>query len=135
MSKIGIVAIFLGVLIAFGRGPLLLAPAATLRWFRKAIETEASTRMLGMFAVLIGLLMTWAGVDHGSGLESIMFIVGVFIVVVSIPALLLFPSAYMSIASSMLPDDAETSLIGWRFLGLVNILIGVALIRAGMVAL
>ena len=135
MSKVGIVAIFLGVLIAFGRGPLLLAPSATLRWFKTAIETEARTRMLGMFAILIGSLMTWAGIDQGSGLESIMFIVGVFIVVVTIPALLLFPSAYMSVASSMLPADADTSLFGWRIVGFVNIVIGVALIRAGMVAL
>ena len=135
MSNIGIVSIFIGALIVFSRAPLLIAPAAALRWVSQAIKTEARTRMLGIFAVLIGSLMMWAGMNLQIGLEIIIFIFGVLIVMVSVPALLLFPNAYMSVASSMLPADADTSFFGWRILGLVSIVIGVALIRAGMVAL
>ena len=99
MSKVGIVAMLLGALVFCGRGPLLLAPAATLRLFGEAVKTEARTRMLGTFAVLIALLMIWSGIDQNSGLASIMFIFGVLILVITIPALVLFPRGYMSVAN------------------------------------
>ncbi len=47
MSMAGVVAMFLGVSIVCSLGPLLLAPAATLRVFQKAIETKARTRVFG----------------------------------------------------------------------------------------
>ena len=135
MSKAGIVAMFFGALIVCRRGPLLLAPAATLRWFGEAIKTEARTRMLGAFAVLIAWLMIWSGIDENSGLAAIMFILGVFIFVIAIPALVLFPRVYMSVAESVLPADFGTNLFGWRMFGLVGVIIGVAFFMAGMAAL
>ncbi len=135
MSKAAVVSMLLGALVFCCRGPLLLAPAATLRLFGEVVKTETRTRMFGIFAVLIALLMIWSGIDENSGLASIMFIFGVLILVITIPDLVLFPRGYMSVANSMLPADPDTNLIGWRILGLVNIIIGVAFFRAGMVAL
>ncbi len=135
MSKAGIAAMLLGALICCRRGPLLLAPAATLRLLGEVVKTEARTRMFGTFAVLVSLLMIWSGIDENSGLASFMFIFGVLILVITIPALVLFPRFYMSVVDSMLPADSDTNLFGWRIFGLVNVIIGVGLFRIGMVAL
>ena len=91
--------------------------------------------MLGAFAVLIAWLMIWSGIDENSGLAAIMFILGVFIFVIAIPALVLFPRVYMSVAESVLPADFGTNLFGWRMFGLVGVIIGVAFFMAGMAAL
>ena len=135
MSTAGIVTMFLGAFIVCIRGPLLLAPAATLRWFGEAIKTKSRTRVLGAFVVLITVPMMWSGVLENSGLANVLFILGVFIFVVSIPMLVLFPSAYMSIAGSFLPSDSGSNLFGWRIVGLVSVIIGIGIFRVGMVAL
>ncbi len=135
MSTVGIVTMFLGAFIVCVRGPLLLAPAATLRWFGEAIKTKSRTRVLGAFVVLITVPMMWSGVLENSGLANVLFILGVFIFVVSIPTLVLFPSAYMSIAGSFLPSDSGSNLFGWRIVGLVSAIIGIGIFRVGMVAL
>ena len=59
-------------------------------------------------------------------------VVGVFVVVVSLPALVFFPRAYMSVAEGFLPADSNNGLFGWRMLGLVGVVIGTALFMAGL---
>ncbi len=135
MSTAGIVTMFLGALIVCIRGPLLFAPAATLRWFGEAIKTKGRTRVFGAFVVLITVPMMWSGMLENSSLANVLFILGVFIFVVSILALVLFPSAYMSVAGSFLPSDSSSNLFGWRLLGLVNVIIGTGIFWIGMVAL
>ena len=135
MSTAGIVTMFLGAFIVCIRGPLLLAPAATLRWFGEAIKTKSRTRVLGAFVVLITVPMMWSGVLENSGLANVLFILGVFIFVVSNLTLVLFPSAYMSITGSFLPSDSGSNLFGSRIVGLVSVIIGIGIFRVGMVAL
>ena len=134
MSTAGIVAMFLGALVVCIRGPLLLVPAATLRWFGEAIKTKGRTRVFGAFVALIAVPMIWSGMSENTGLAAVLFIVGVFFLAIAIPALVLFPSFYMSIADSVLPADSGSNLFGWRIIGLVNVIIGVAIFRVGMVA-
>ncbi|MGI9324128.1 MAG: hypothetical protein ACR2PZ_02835 [Pseudomonadales bacterium] len=135
MSNVGIVAMIFGALIVCSRGPLLLAPVATLHWFSKAIETRTRTRVLGAFVVALAASMAWAGASQGDTLESLMFIFGVLMLLFVIPALLLFPSVYMSLASSFIPDDPSGFLFGWRMLGLVSVIIGAAIFMIGRDAL
>ncbi len=135
MSTAGIVTMFLGALMVCIRGPLLFAPAAALRWFGEAIKTKSRTRVFGTFVVLITVPMMWSGMLENSTLADVLFILGVFIFVVSILALVLFPSAYMSVAGSFLPSDSSSNLFGWRLLGLVNVIIGTGIFWVGMVAL
>lgn len=59
----------------------------------------------------------------------------VFFLVVAIPALVLFPNAYMSIASAFMPDDIKGNLIGWRLHRLAGVIIGVAIFMVGLGAL
>ncbi len=135
MSTAGMVAMFLGVLIVCSRGPLLLIPASALRWFGEAIKTEGRTRVSGAIVVLIAVPMIWSGMSENTGLASVLFILGIFFLVVAIPALVLFPNVYMSLAISFVPDDFSGNLLGWRLLGLVGVIIGFAIFMAGMDAL
>ena len=132
MSLSGWVAVAFGVLIIISRGPLLFAPAATLRFFAKAIQTEARTRLIGVFAILLALLMIWSSSSAQSGLEGFLLILGVFILVFTVPGMLMFPRTYMGILNSMLPTDLSGALFGWRLLGLVGVTIGIAFVSAGM---
>ncbi len=135
MSTAGMVAMFLGVLIVCSRGPLLLIPASALRWFGEAIKTEGRTRVSGAIVVIIAVPMIWSGMSENTGLASVLFILGIFFLVVAIPALVLFPNVYMSLAISFIPDDFSGNLLGWRLLGLVGVIIGVAIFMIGMRAL
>ena len=135
MSAIGVVSIAVGLLIMVSRGLLVLAPAATLRWFGGIVQSEARTRILGTCALLVAAPMIWAGASETSGLGFVLFVFGVLVVIVSLPALVFFPRAYMAIADGFLPADSDTGLFGWRILGLVGVVIGAALIMAGLRAL
>ena len=135
MRFAGIVTIFLGLFIVFSRGPLLVFPAATLHWFGAVIKSEARTRVMGTIVTPIALLMIWAGMSQRTGLESALFIFGMFFLVVAISALLLFPKVYMNLACSFLPDDLTGSLFGWRLIGLLGVVIGIAILLVGIDAL
>ena len=135
MSEVGIVSIVLGVVVVCSRGALLVAPAATLRWFESVVATNGRTRALGAVALTLGASMTWAGASEHSGLATILSVAGWAIVGLSTLALLLFPAAYRAIAEAALPSDLDEDLTGWRFLGLFGALIGGLLIYHGALAL
>lgn len=135
VSFAAIVAIFLGALIICTRGPLILFPAYTFRWFGTVIKTQARTRVLGTVVTMIALLMVWAGMSQRAGLEAVLFVFGIFILVIAVPGLLLFPSIYMNLANSLMPDDLSGTLFGWRLLGLLGVIIGVAIMMVGVNAL
>ena len=135
MSPVGIVSIALGLLVVCTRGPLLVAPAATLRWFRGVIETSSGIRMLGAILLILGAAMIWAGATEGSTLASVLTIWGWAIVAIATLALLIFPGVYREIAIALLPTDEEESLAGWRLIGTLGSTIGLVLIYFGALAL
>lgn len=135
MSEIGVVSIVFGVVLVCSRGALLLAPAATLGWFERVIETDGRIRALGAVALMLGTPMVWAGASERSGLAMVLFVVGWVVIGSSTLALVLFPDAYRSIAEAVLPSDTDEDLIGWRLLGLLGVFIGGLLIYYGALAL
>ena len=135
MSEVGVVSIVLGVVMVCSRGALLVAPAATLRWFEGVIATNGRTRALGAVTLTLGASMAWAGSSEHSGLATILSVVGWAVVGISTLALVLFPAAYRAIAEAALPTDSDEDLIGWRFLGLFGVIIGGLLIYYGVLAL
>ncbi len=71
MSEVGVVSIVLGVVVVCGRGALLVAPAATLRWFEGVIGTNGRTRALGAVTLTLGASMAWAGaLEHSDWRRS-----------------------------------------------------------------
>ncbi len=135
MSEVGVVSIVLGVVVVCGRGALLVAPAATLRWFEGVIGTNGRTRALGAVTLTLGASMAWAGALEHSGLATILPVIGWPIVGISTLALALFPAVYRAIAEAVLPSDTDADLTGWRILGLAGVIIGGLLIYFGALAL
>ncbi len=135
MKLAGVVTIFLGVFIIFSRGPLLLFPASMLQWFGTLLSSEARTRVLGVLVVPISGAMIWAGTPQSTTLETVLFVLGVFFLLFTILGLLLLPRIYMNLAHAFLPDDLTGSLFGWRLLGLLGVIIGVAILLVGIDAL
>ncbi len=135
MSAVGIVTIALGVLGVCGRGPLLVAPAATLRWFKETVASNGRSRTLGAFLVTLGAVMAWAGASEDSGLATFLTVFGWGFLGTSVLVLVLFPGIYRAIANPFLPSDTSGSLFFWRFRGLAGTLVGVLIIYFGVLAL
>jgi len=134
MSTVGIVTIALGVLIVVGRGWLLVAPEATLGWFKETIASNARLRMFGAFLMASGAAMVWASASEDSGLGTFLTIFGWGILVISAPLLVLFPGVYRAIANPFMPSDTSGYFL-WRFAGLAGAAIGVLIIYFGVLAL
>ncbi len=135
MNAVGIVCIVFGFIVAVSRGLLLVAPAATLRKFRTLISTTGGTRTLGVFALIIAAAMTWAGASQESGLAYFLLLLGIFTFVACLPALVLFPRAFMALCDGLFPDASRTDLFGWRVIGLLGLVIGSAVVIIGIDAL
>ncbi len=135
MSAVGIVTIALGVLVVCGRGTLLVAPAATLCWFKETIASNGRLRTLGAFLVTLGVAMAWAGASEDSGLATFLTVFGWGILGNSVLVLMLFPGVYRAMANPFLPSDTSGSLFLWRFKGLAGTLVGVLIIYFGALAL
>ena len=117
------------------RVALLVAPAATLRWFEGVIRTNGRTRALGAVTLALGATMAWAGASGYSGLATILSVGGWAVVGISTLALVLFPAVYRAIGEALLPSDTDADLTGWRALGLGGVFIGGLLIYFGALAL
>jgi hypothetical protein len=135
MSEVGITSIALGVLIVCSRLPLWVAPAAFLGWFKRVIETNTRIRLLGLIVLAIGAGMIWGSATEHSILASILTIWGWWIVAIGTTGLLIFPGVYHAIASAVLPIKEETSLPGWRSIGILGSIVGSLLIYFGVLAL
>ena len=135
MSEVGVVSIVLGVVVVCSRGALVVAPAATLRWFEGVITTDGRIRVMGAVMMALGAAMVWAGASEHSGLATFLSVVGWAFVGISTLALELFPAAYRAIAEAVLPSDTGAELTGWRLLGLLGVIIGGLLIYFGALAL
>ena len=135
MRSIGVVSIALGLLIVVSRGFLVLFPAATLRWFEEKVLTASRTRLFGLCLLPLAALMIWVGAEQDSGLAAVLFIFGLFIIIVAVPWLVFFPRTFMDVCSAFLPPDPGSNLMGWRAAGLFGVVIGAALIYFGWLAL
>ncbi len=135
MSAVGIVTIALGVLVVGARTTLLVAPGATLRWFKETIASNGRLRTLGAFLLTLGAVMAWAGASEDSGLATFLRVFGWGFLGYSTLVLVLFPGIYRAMAKAFLPSDTSGSLSLWRFRGLAGTLVGVLLIYFGALAL
>ena len=125
----------MGLIVVCGRLPLMVAPAATLRWVKALIETNTRLRILGVIALLVATGMIWAGGAEDSILASVLTIWGWAIVAMSTSLLMIFPGVYRKIASAFLPAAGDESLPGWRLIGGLGTMIGLLLIYSGVLAL
>ncbi len=104
MEPVGIVSVMLGVLLVCGRGFLVMAPGATLRWFQRLISSDGRMRTAGAFLVPLGAVMVWAGNSEDSVLAGVLSFFGWAFVAGSTFLLVLFPGAYRALAREFLPS-------------------------------
>ena len=135
MSAVGVVSITVGVLALCLRASTLVAPAATLRWFTRAISTNGPIRVMGTCAVILGATMAWAGAAEDSTLAFILSFAGWAFVVMCTPAMVLFPGAYRALFNVAMPSDASTTLTVLRMRGVTGVIAGGLLIYFGARAL
>ena len=135
MEAVGIVSIAVGVLVVCGRGFLVMAPGATLRWFQRLISSNGRTRVFGAFLVPLGTVMVWVGNSEDSGLAGVLSFVGWAFVAGSTLLLVLFPGAYRAVAREFLPSDPCGRLVGCRIRGLVGVAVGALFVYFGALAL
>jgi hypothetical protein len=134
MSAVGIVSIAVGILAVCGRGALLLAPAATLRWFKRQVETNGRVRVMAVIGLILGAAMLWAGNSDDSVLATVLTVFGIGALGVSVLTIL-FPGGYREFADALLPEVESANLTRWRMLGLAGVGVGVLLIYFGVLAL
>jgi hypothetical protein len=68
MPELAVLSIALGLLIAVARGPMVVAPRATLAAYRRVLETDVRVRMLGvgLASLGLGLIVFARGSDAGA---------------------------------------------------------------------
>ena len=135
MSAVGLVNIVLGVFVVCARSILLIAPAATLRWFNGALMTNGRIRTLGAAFLPLGVAMIWAGSSAESELANILHLLGLGISVGETLGLVMFPAAYRGLASVFVPPEPSGNLIGWRMIGLGGVVVGALFVYFGVLAL
>ncbi len=128
MKELAIVSIVLGSVIILSRGPLVLAPDATLRVYRKLLATNTRVRIMG--TCMLPLSVAMIVLAQGSELTAawIISVIGWYMALMTVFVLLIFPSAYRQLALSLL--EAVSQAI--RPLGAIGVGIGVLFIWLGL---
>ena len=131
MDPLSVLCVLIGTLIIAGRGPMIFAPRATLRFFSRLLSTDARIRGIGV--VLAPLAVATIALPLGEGeVAGILRVLGWLWAAASL-WLLVAPSSYRRFAGGVL-EYFETSVDEEviRVLGVVVVAIGVALIYFGI---
>ncbi len=131
MDPPSILCVFLGLLLIAGRGPVIFAPRATLRFFDRLISTDAGIRGIG--AVLAPLAVALIVIPLGEGaVAGILHALG-WLWAAGTLLLLAAPDSYRRIARGVLGyfESSVGEAIA-RVLGLVAVAIGIGLIYYGL---
>ena len=126
-----ILCVFLGLLFIAGRGPIIFAPRATLRFFDRLISTDAGIRGIG--AVLAPLAVALIVIPLGEGaVAGILHALG-WLWAAGTLLLLAAPDSYRRIARGVLGYfESSVGEATARVLGLVAVAIGIGLIYYGL---
>ncbi len=145
VSAVGIVSIAVGVLnLCWRGGPLLVAPAAFLRWMKGMSKTNGRTRVFGTFMLILGATMVWAGASEGVSFDPnsqgtllafILLVFGLVAAGFATVALVVFPAFFRGLAEVFVPSEPTGRLTGWRILGLAQVIVSWLFIYFGALAL
>lgn len=131
MDPVSILCILVGVLVIVGRGPLVFAPQATIRFYERMLSTDARVRAIGVPIGLLAaaLLVLPPGEGTAAGLLRLLG----WIFAVATVWLLVAPGSYRRLAQGVLEfaaQSVDSAVV--RGLGLFGVAIGFALIYAGL---
>jgi hypothetical protein len=133
MDDLAIICIIVGIFMIISRGPLIVAPDTTLRFYRKLLATNFRIRLMGLIFLVLTLAMILAARgDRRDGAEIIM-VLGYFYSFIVVVFLIIFTSLYKLIADAFLNAMDSVMLRGFGTIalgiGILFIYLGVAVFR------
>ena len=131
MSTGALICIVLGIVIIVARGPLAIAPTATLEFYRRIFATDARVRGLGVVVVVLGVGLATAGPEATGMVAMAAVTFGAALALFALVSMLAIPSLMRRLASGVFDVASSMDQASLRAVGVLAVLIGVALIYAG----
>ena len=132
MDPVSILYVLLGILIIAGRGPLVFAPRASLRFIDRLISSDTRLRAVALFLALLAVpLVVFPG---GEGVAAGFLRALGWLFAATTLWLLAAPDSYRRLARGVIgyfERSVDEAIV--RIIGLVAVAIGVALIYVGIV--
>lgn len=131
MDALSILCVVLGSLMIASRGPMIFAPAATLRFIDRLLSTDA--RIRGVAVALAPMAAALVALPLGEGKAAAILRVLGWIWVAAVLWLLVAPSSYRRFAGRVLgyfENSVDERIV--RLIGVVAVAIGAALIYFGI---
>ena len=131
MNALSNLCVGLGVLVIVGRGPLLFAPRATLRFYASLCSTVPRVRVVGVvLGVFGGVLLCF---DYGRGAIAGWISIFGWLLVTLAFAVVVLPTPFCGILQGILrPFRESLSDVLIRTLGLLAVIVGVGFIYMGL---
>ena len=130
MDPLSTVTILLGALIIATRGPMIIAPTATLSFFAKILSSNVRIRMLA--ATLAPLAAALAFLPLGEGQVAALLRILGWLWAAAAVWLLAAPESYRHFAQGVLSVFENSGNAVVRVLGIVAVAIGSSLIYFGL---
>ncbi len=131
MDPLSILCVLIGALIIVGRGPLIFAPTATLRFVNKLVSTDARTR--GIAIVLAPLAVALIALPLGEGAVAGILVALGWLWAASTLWMLAAPGSFRLFTSGMISffeSSVDEAIV--RMIGVASVAVGVALIYFGL---
>jgi uncharacterized protein YjeT (DUF2065 family) len=131
VDALSVLCILLGVLIIVTRGPMIVAPRATLRFYERLLSTDARVRGIGLVIgpLAVALVAFTSGEEGAAGILRALG----WLSAAATLWLLAVPSSYRRLAQGVLDffeSSVDPAIV--RIIGLLAVAIGVALIYVGI---
>ncbi len=127
MNNLAIVSIIMGILLVIGRGPLIFAPAATLRVIRKIVKKKSNLRLLGIPTSLLGAAMITSSLDTNQSFTLIILIPGCLILLAGLSEI--FITSFIQRIGIYIWSMSKRKA---RLLGLFSVVLGSGFIYLGL---
>jgi hypothetical protein len=128
MQPIAVVAAFMAALFILGRGPLVVAPAATVAFYRRALSTPGGLRILGVL-LLVLVAAPLAFTARQTPVEqrhiTIWFEGAGWFTAAAMIWVIAFPGLWQRLMSSFWDAVSDPDLL--RAMGVLNLAIGLGL--------
>ncbi len=132
MDGPAIPCIVVGVLVILARGPLIFAPAATLRVYRTLMATDARVRVIGFVLAALGAVIVRSGWGVGGLAAQALSVLGWLLCFAGL-AVLLFAGPWRRVADSVMEIASESVDPAFlRLVGVIAVAVGAALVYLGL---
>jgi uncharacterized protein YjeT (DUF2065 family) len=128
MSGIAIICIVFGVIAIIIRGPLVFAPEATKRVYRRVFSSRSALRIIGVIMILLGLAMVMVSRESSQDVAIIISLFGWLIMALAGPLTIVATSFVQRIAMASLDRISNTVA---RIFGIIAVVIGGLIVYLG----